>query len=130
MDKDSKVLDYNCLGQAIDNTWGRSSTTKGAGQSVKFKVLGEKQLEVCFVAVVNLVNDSEMVDLKKRYVSEANQVIDVSIKRVKETYKELAEQSLKLKQVSELDTFEVINLNIYNRKRTAYYRRRVVYEMS
>jgi len=130
MDKDEKVLDYNALAQATDNTWGRSSTSKAVGQSVKFKLLGENQLEVCFVAIVNLVNDSEMVDLKKRYVSEANQVIDVATKKVKSTYKELADQTLKMKQVSDLDTFEVIDLNIYNRKRTAYFRRRVVYEMS
>lgn len=130
MAKEEKVLDYNALGQAIDTTWGRSSTPSGAGSSIKFKILGPKQMEVCFVAIVNLVNDHEMLDLKKRYISEANEVIGIATKRVKENYKEATEQTIRLKQISESDTFEIINLNIYNRKRTAYFRRKIVYEIS
>jgi hypothetical protein len=130
MAKEEKILDYNALGQAIDTTWGRSSTPTGAGSSIKFKVLGTKMIEVCFAAIVNLVNDREMVDLKKRYTEEANEMIGVATKRVKENYKELAEQTIRFKQVSDVDSFEIINLNIYNKKRTAYFRRKIVYEMS
>ena len=125
-----KVLDYNALGQAVDTTWGRSSTPSGASQSVKFKILGEDKIEVLYAVIVNLVNDREMVDLKKKYTAESNDVIDGSLKRVKEVYKDLSESNIRFKQVSDTDSFEIINLNIYNRKRTAYFRRRVVYEMS
>lgn len=125
-----KKIDFNALGQSLDSTWGRSSTPTGASQSVKFVIKGTNLLEVRYTAIVNLVNDQEMVDLKKKYTNEAEQVCSIALKKVKETYKELSEKTLKLKQVSDDAKFEIIDLNIYNRKRTAYFRKNVVYEMS
>lgn len=123
-------IDFNALGQAVDTTFGRSSTPTGASQSVKFVIKDGNTLEARYVTIVNLVTERELVDLQKKYVDEANQVINIAIKNVKEVYKEITDESLKLKQVSDEDKFEIIDLNIYNRKRTAYFRRNVVFEMS
>lgn len=130
MPKTDKKIDYNALAQAIDTTWGRSSTPKGAGQSIKLALRGEKFLEVRYIAVVNLVDSREMATLKDKYIDEANQVINQSLKRVKDTYKEESDSTVKFKQISDNDMWEVINLNIYNGKKTAYFRRHVIYEMS
>jgi len=130
MAKDEKKIDYNALGQSIDTTWGRSSTPSGASQSVKISLISEDKMKVMYITIVNLCNEREMIDLKKKYVDEADQIIDNNLKKVKENYKEITESAVKFKQVSDTDSFEIINLNIYNGKKTAYYRRTVVYEVS
>lgn len=122
-------IDFNALGQAIDTTFGRSSTPNGASQSVKFILRGNNVLEVNFAMIVNLVNDREMIDMQKKYRNEADDVIEAALKRVKAEYTEQAESKLKLKQTKDSDKFEIIDLNIYNGKRTAYYRRCVQFEI-
>lgn len=123
-------IDFNALGQAIDTTFGRSSLKNStATQSIKMELRGPETLEVKFTTIVNLVNDHELVDLKKRYVNESSDLIEQSLKRVKEDYKDATGKSIKLKLVGENDGFEIINLNIYNRKRTAYYRRNLVFSV-
>ena len=125
-----KVIDFNAIGQVMDTSWGRSSTTSGTGQSVKFKFIGETQIEACFSAIINLVSERDSFELRKRYTSEANETIEIATKRVKENYKETTESTLKLKQVSDSDTIEIIDLNIYSGKKTALFRRKIVFEMS
>ncbi len=127
---DKNSLDLNALGNAIDTTFGRSSTLGVPTQSIKYKVLSNEKIEATFNAIVNLVNDKEMIDLRKRYTDEAKDTIAASVKRVKETYKDLTDgETIKFKQISESDSFEIINLNIYNRKRTAYFRFKVIFEI-
>ena len=126
-----KEIDYNALGQACDTTWGRASTTPTcATQSVKVMITSADLVEVRYVTVVNLVHDRELAELKKRYTEESTSVIDQTLKRVKENYSELAEGTVKFKQVGEKDSFEFINMNIHNSKRTAYYRRSVFFKVS
>lgn len=126
-----KKIDFNALGQALDTTWGRSSTTSCATQSVKMTLLNAEMLEVKYVTIVNLVHDRELVELKKRYTDESTTIIDQSLKGVKETYSELAKEgTVKFKQVDEKDSFEFINMNIHNSKRTAYFRRSVFFKVS
>lgn len=123
-------IDFNALGQAIDTTWGRSSTPTVATQSVKFVLLNEDTIEVRYATIVNLVDSREFEKLKKRYTEDSSSVIDKAISKVKETYKEQAEKTIKFKQVDERDSFEYIDMNIYNGKRTAYFRRSVFFKVS
>jgi hypothetical protein len=124
-------IDFNALGQAVDTTFGRSSVTNSlASQSIKMVLKGPDVLEVKFTTIVNLVNDHEMVDLKKRFTQESTDLIDQALKRVKEEYKEQTDNAVKFKQFTESDGFEIIDLNIYNRKRTAYYRRNIFFKIS
>jgi hypothetical protein len=72
-----------------------------------------------------------MIEMKRAYASESESVINEVIKRVKSTYKELTGSTLTAKIVKEssVDSLEIINLNVHNAKRTAYYRRKVVFEL-
>jgi hypothetical protein len=45
-------LDISALGQAMDTTWGRSSTPKTASYSVKFSLQGNI-LVASYAAIVN-----------------------------------------------------------------------------
>jgi len=124
-------VDLNALGQAIDSTWGRSSTPKTASYSVKLTMLAPDRLQLSFAAIVNFANEKQMVEMKRAYQAEADGVVAEVIKRVKEIYKDLTGSALalKLSKESVSDSLEIINMNAHNAKRTAYYRRKAVVEV-
>lgn len=125
----SENIDFNKLGQVIDTTWGRSSTTNGTSQTVKVRIKSDKYIEVIYCSVVNMTREHLPRDMKEKYVSEANEVIKAVIKKLKEDYKEIAESSITTKQVAEDSSIEFISSSIYNSKKTAYFRRNVVFEI-
>ena len=121
-------IDLNALGQAIDTTWGRSSTPQTASYSVKFNIAGN-QLLVSYIAVVNFGTERQMIEMKRRYVEESVSVINAALKGVKERYKSLVDSSLTVKEIGSSDSLEIINGNFHNPKRTAYYRRKTAFEV-
>ena len=125
-----KTLDINALGQAIDTTWGRSSTPKTASYSVKFTFMGTDKLLASYKIITNFVSEKEMILTKRQCAEESNDVIAEYVKDVKETYKKLTGDSLTLKEESSTDSLEIIGFNVHNPKRTAYYRRKVVFEIA
>lgn len=122
-------FDVNALGQAIDTSWGRSSTPKTATYSVKFTLSGTL-LTASYASIVNFASPVNLAELKKKYSSESETVIDSTLKNVKSTYKSLSGKTLKLKEHSKTDDVEIIGLAIHNPKRTAYYRKKIVFEVS
>lgn len=126
---ESNKIDYNALGQAIDTTWGRSSTPKTAGYSVKMSMHGDR-LIVSYAAVVNFGSEREMIVMKRSYSEESLSIIGEVLKRVKETYKKLSGKSLKTKDAGSNDSLEIIGFAVHNPKRTAYYRRKTVFELT
>lgn len=125
-----KTIDINALGQAIDSTWGRSSTPKTASYSVKFTFLGDSRLLASYKVITNFVSEREMVLMKRSCSEESESVIAEHVKSVKEIYKKLSGESINLKEESSTDSLEIINFNVHNPKRTAYYRRKVVFEIA
>lgn len=121
-------IDYNALGQALDTTWGRSSTPKTATHSVKFTVNGDT-LVASYAAIVNFATEREMVVMKRSYSEESKSVIDEVLKHVKATYKSLCGKTLKLKEASSQDSVEIIGVQMHNPKRTAYYRKKSLFEI-
>lgn len=121
-------INYNALGQAIDTTWGRSSTPKTAGYSVKFNLQGNRII-ASYAAVVNFGTEKDMILMKRSYAEESQAVIAEAIKQVKATYRDVAEKSIVLKEVSSNDSLEIIGFGVHNPKRTAYYRRKTVFEI-
>ena len=124
-------LDLISLGQAIDTSWGRSSTPRTASYSVKMTLLGPDRLLVSYAAIVNFGSERQMIEVKRGYAEEAQAVITNVLKNVKENYKSLSGQTLKAKQINESDSdsLEMTNMNVHNAKRTAYYRRKAIFEI-
>ena len=122
-------IDYNALGQAIDTTWGRSSTPKTASYSVKVTMLGPDRLLVSYAAIVNFGTEKQMIDMKRRYSEESKAIMAEVLKTVKSNYKELCGESLKAKELDSTDSLEIIDYNVHNPRRTAYYRRKTVFEI-
>lgn len=123
------MLDYNALGQVIDTTWGRSSTPATAGHSVKFSMHGDT-LTASYAAIVNFGTEKEMVMMKRNYEEESKAVIKATIDNIKANYKNLSGKNISLKEVGTSDSIEIIGYGVHNPKRTAYYRRKTVYELS
>lgn len=127
-----KTIDINALGQAIDSTWGRSSTPKTASYSVKFSFMGDSRLLASYKVIMNFVSEKEMILMKRSCQEESESVIAEHVKFVKDSYKQLTGDTLTLKEEkgSSTDSLEIINFNVHNPKRTAYYRRKVVFEIA
>lgn len=122
-------IDINSLGQVLDTTWGRTSTPKTASYSVKFSLQGNI-LTASYAAIVNFGTEKEMVLMKQRYAEESIDVIDAALKNVKAAYKELSGKTIATKQYATNDSIEIINFNVHNPKRTAYYRRKTSFELA
>lgn len=125
-----KELNVNALGQAIDTTWGRSSTPKTASYSVKFTLLGGNRILASYQVISNFVSEKEMILMKRSCSEESLKVIDAHVKSVKDTYKELTGDSITFKDVGSVDSLEVIGFNVHNPKRTVYYRRKTTFELA
>lgn len=125
-----KNINYNALGQSIDTTWGRSSTPLTASRSVKMKLLGKNMLEVTYQEIINFVAEKEMIIMKRACEKASLDVINAHLTDVKKNYKELTGSSISTKEVGTSDTLEIIGFNVHNPKRTAYYRRKMIVELS
>jgi hypothetical protein len=122
-------LDYNALGQAIDTTWGRSSAPIVNSFSVKMSLIGPDMLSVSYQTVVNFASERQMLQVKLREADLSSDNIKSVVDAVKKSYKDLSSKSLKMKEVSSADSVEVVGMAVHNPKRTAIYRRKVVFEL-
>jgi hypothetical protein len=123
-----KQIDLNSLAQCMDTSWGRSSMPKTATMSVKFSLAGDTVV-ASYQALVTLVTERQLIELKRLYKSESDAVIEASLKNVQKNYKELTGQTIKFTQLAYDDGIEVINMNSHNSRRTALYRRKSVFEL-
>ena len=122
-------IDYNALGQALDTTWGRTSTPKTASYSVKFTLQGDV-LTASYQAIVNFASEKEMTVMYRMYEKESQDVIAAVLKNVKSIYKNLTGNTLSTSLASTSDSVEIINFNVHNPKRTAYFRRKTAFEIA
>jgi hypothetical protein len=128
MSKDKKI-NLNALGQAIDNSWGRSSTPQTASYSVKTTLLPDDRLLLTYQAIVNFGTERQLIEMKRRYADEAKAITDGVLKRIKEIYKDLSGSSLATKEAGVDDSIEIISVTFHNPKRTAYFRRKTIVEI-
>lgn len=122
-------INYNALGQALDTSWGRTSTPKTASYSVKFSLAGDI-LIASYQAVVNFATEKEMILMKRMYENESKEVIAAVLKSVKTAYKDLTDESLMTKENKTSTSIEIIGVNVNNPKRTAYVRRKTSFEIA
>lgn len=126
-----KVIDYNALGQILDNTWGRSSTPKTASYSVKFTYSGGDRLVAMYTCIMNFASTSEAQMIKKTTSEDADKLVEAYKKSLKSKYKEMTGESLTLKDVDTADSVEMLSGgHSHTSKRTAYYRKTFIFEMS
>jgi hypothetical protein len=120
--------EVNILGNICDSTVGRSSTVNSPTMSIKTRLQGDK-FSVTYMTIVNLASVYEMRDLTKRYEEEAAGLINDYMKNVRKNFKTEAGRSLKVKELSSSDTFDVITASAFSPKRNAYYKRTATFHV-
>tara|TARA_B100000214_G_C23972994_1_gene631173 strand:- start:2741 stop:3145 length:405 start_codon:yes stop_codon:yes gene_type:complete len=115
--------EVNCLGQALETTWGRSSQSKGAQTHSTTGTLEGNTLIIKCVTVITIMQDQDTRSQVKKYDNELKQMCKQYLKDVKSEFKELAGRALKAKQDREDDSIEIVSMCPYSAKRTAYYRK-------
>lgn len=130
--KGDKRIDVDALGQAMDATFTRSSASYGPTvntHSVKATFAGSDKVKVVYTTVVSMVRDRELFDTKRAYEKEADSFLEAAVKKINEQYKESTGSSLKFKRISVDSNIEIVDLNQFNGKRTAYFRRVALFEV-
>ena len=122
-------LDYNALGQAIDTSWGRSSSPIVNSFSIKMKMVGQDMLSVTYQTIVNFASERQMLQVKLREADLSLSNIKSVLDAVKQSYKDLTSKTLKTKEVNSGDSVEIIGFGVHNPKRTALYRKQVMFEI-
>lgn len=123
-------IDLSALGEAIDTTWGRTSMPAINGFGIKMTLAGMNQLNLTYQTVVNFASEREMIMTRRNEESLASENVKMIIDSVKKQYKEKSGSTLKLKEVSCVDSVEIIGLNVHNPKRTALFRRKCLFELA
>ncbi len=132
-EKTDKKIDINALGQAMDTSWTRSGASSGpvlSTHSVKAKFIADDQIKVMYITVVNMVRDRDLRESCVMYEKEADSIIEAAVKKIVAEYKELTDESIKLKRTAIDSNVEIIDLNHFNQKRSAYFRRVAIFEIS
>lgn len=117
-----KKIDFNALGQAIDTTWGRSSTPKTAAYSVKASIINAGALRIDFHTVFNFADDREMIVVKRQIEEEAKSVTKSALSEIKKLYKEFSGSSLSSSELSSGGNFELIGFGKPSVRKTAHYK--------
>ena len=128
--------EVNCLGQAIERSWGKSSydgSPRPGGNNLPYSATAALEgnvMTIKCVVVINLLQNADMRDQVKRYDNELKNLCNEFLKSSKAEFKELAGRSLKTKQLDENDSIEMISMSAFSPKRTAYYRKNFLFEVS
>lgn len=125
----AKEIDYNSLAQAIDTTWGRSSTPKVASFSTKVSMLNDKQIKVVYHAYVTFGRENDLIRSRRAHEEESKHVIKSVLDNIKKSYKELTDESLTTKEVTSDDTLELVGFGKPGSVKRAHYSRTVIVEV-
>lgn len=124
------IYELNALGQVLDTSFGRASTSTIASHSIKMQVVNNNTIKLVYSTIINLTTENDARMMKQRYTDESEDIIAKHVKKVKAEYKELTEKALKIKERGSDVSLEIMNTNPYNKKKTALLRRTVVYDLS
>lgn len=127
-DLEDADIDLNMLYQSFDTSWGRSSTPLVHQKSVKFTLDG-RYVVAMYCAIIRFGTEREMIDMKHRYRDDSINVINAHVAAVKKRYKNLSKSTIKLSDVGTSDSLEIISAACYNPTKTAYFRRKTLFEI-
>lgn len=125
----AKEIDYSCLINLLDTSWGRSSTLSTASRSVKFSLLDGSKLKATYGAIVNFSREQDMLTTKRRESADADNLIKQLLDVARAQYKELTGNSIKFTQLSGAEDVHIISHSPYNPRRTAKFIRVVIMEI-
>jgi len=92
-------------------------------------LVGPDMLKVSYQTIVNFASERQMLQVKMQEQELSSSNIKSVLDAVKNSYKDLTNKSLKLKEVSSGDSVEIIGMAVHNPKKTAIYRKNVMFEV-
>jgi hypothetical protein len=118
----------NTLGQIIDTTFGKSSTTASPTESVKI-VLQGNSLIVKYTTIVHFASEQSMREQNKKNEDAAVQITKKTVANIEKEFKKADGKTLSLKKKTTDSGIELISMSPYNPRKVAYYRFNTTYEM-
>lgn len=113
----------NHLNDVVNYTWGKSS---GDGtRSVTCKVQND-ELIISYQTVVHFASEQALRQQVDRISDESIQIIGGKVDSTKAGYKEASGETLKLEELSNTDSIELISASNQNPRKIAIYRRNCV----
>jgi hypothetical protein len=116
--------DLNALAQITQKGWGVSSMPN----SVACSMAGDT-LTLKFMTVVHFAAESSLRDQSDRISRESIEILSKCVADLKVKFKEATGSSIKLKEMSNKDSLEVIVATNNSARRVAYYRRQVTLQV-
>ena len=113
----------NQLNDVVNYTWGRSS---GDGTRSVTCEVNNDELFIKFQTVVHFASEQALRQQVDRLVEESTQIIAGKVDHTKANYKAAAGVSLKLEEVSNQDSIEMVSASNLNPRKIAIYRRTCV----
>jgi hypothetical protein len=122
--------EVNTLGQILDTTWGKSSTTASPTMSVKGKLADDK-LTIIYTTYATFSSNVAMSQQMPRLMNEGQKACDQYLKYVKDEFSDAQGKALKAKLVDTEHSVEVISLQPHvSPKRTVLFRFISAHEVS
>ena len=116
------MQEINSLGQALDTTWGTSSTMGSPTMSLKGKVAGE-ELTLVYSTYATFASNVAMSQQLPRLLDEGQKAVNQYLKHVKSEFKKLEGRALKTKVIDADHNLEVVSLQPHvSPKRTVLFR--------
>ncbi|MDB4337710.1 hypothetical protein OAA09_01690 [bacterium] len=124
------IQDIHVLGQILNTTYGKSST-QSPTSSCKGTLYGSEPTKLCidYTSIVTFASEASMREQKKVFENESTQATNNKMKELRKEFKTAAGRTLKTKQMTSDDSIEVINASPHSPRKTAYYRRKTIFEV-
>jgi short-subunit dehydrogenase involved in D-alanine esterification of teichoic acids len=116
--------EINALAQIVQKGWGVSSMPNSVTCSLAGDVLTFK-----FITVVHFAADQALRNQTERISYESIEILTKCVADAKSKFKAATKKTLKLKELSNTDSLEVISANNLSPRRAAYYRRQVSFKI-
>lgn len=118
------MKELNALGQITQKGWGVSSMPNSVNCSMHGDMITMK-----YITVVHFAADQALRAQTDRISHESIEVITKCVADMKKQFKEATGKVLKVKEVSNNDSLEVIAATNLSPRRVAYYRRQVTLQV-
>jgi hypothetical protein len=117
--------EVNILGNIFNSTWGRSS----AGTYNCKATLEGSKIKIMYSTTAYFASERDMRIQQNRIAEESIIRITDLIKHSKEQFKEMAGSPLKLSEIFNRDSLELVNASMNNPRRIFLYRRTAEFEI-
>jgi len=104
--------EYNILGNIVDDTF--KARDKAGAFKIVAKIVSEDKLKVTCMTVVNLLDRRHMQEESDKARSQLEKACDGFMKDTKKEFKELAGRALKVKELGNDLSVELITMSAYS----------------